>query len=301
MKIRENIEIIKQALSILKKGYVFQKSTQYLQYSFFEEVSDEDYFKINYRLVTIRQDFTKILAIMNCIDRTYSAYQLNEYTPSYISIVDKQATNELGCFIEYLFAKYRVILEYIEQILKICIPPRLNDIQREKYTTIKKEHEKYNFLLKYIAENIGKTSSVLNMEWFQNIRIERNDIIHNGATCLVVGDKENLLFKVVMPDELDKEKSELNIFFSNENGLIYYVRYWGLHISKLIVFVETVFEFLISISKIPDDKKYMLNLYYSQDKNKFVDSNGRELKDIQDVLVEMLKTLIDDITMKYLS
>ncbi len=235
METNENIGIINQAYSLIKDEYAFQISTLYLQNTFWDGVSEKDYIKLDYKLKAIRQDFAKILVIMNTIDITYSKYQRNEFTPSYYSIMNNQATNELGCFIEYLFAKYRVILEYIQQIMEICIPPRLNDSQQEQYSKLKKAHTKYNFLLKYVAENIEGTSCVLNMEWFQKIRIDRDFIIHDGATCLVFGDKENLLFKVMTTDALDKEDDdddEPDKFYSNEKGLIYYVRYWGLQISN---------------------------------------------------------------------
>lgn len=293
METSENIRIINQAYSLIKDEYAFQRSTMYLQKSFWDGVSKEDYIKMDYKLKAIRQDFAKILVIMNSIDVTYSKYQRNEFTPSYFSVMDDQATDELGCFIEYLFAKYRVVLEYIQQIMEICIPPRLNDKQQEEYSKLKKAHTKYKFLLKYVAENIEETSCVLNMEWFQNIRIDRDFIIHDGATCLVFGDRKNLLFKVMTTDALDKEDDdEPDIFYSNENGLIYYVRYWGLQLSKLIVFAETIFKFLIDIGNISADKKEQIDIRLLQGRNKLVDSDGTELNDKQDVLSEMLKKLI---------
>ena len=141
-----------------------------------------------------------------------------------------------------------------------------------------------------MAENIDQTTSLLNMEWFQNIRIDRDFIIHDGATCLVFGDKENLRFRVMTTDALDKEDDELNAFYSTENGLIDYVYYWGLQISKLIVFGETIMKFLVEIGS--TDTKEQADFLLSQERNGYIDSDGVKLRDKQDVLEDMLRKLL---------
>lgn len=229
---------------------------------------------------------------MNCIDATYMKYQKDEFVSTYNTIGENQATEELGCFIEYLFAKYRVVLEYIQQIMEICIPPKFNDTQREEYETRKKAHTKFKYLLKYVADNIDERNFVLNMEWFQGIRIDRDFIIHDGATCLVFGDKANLLFKVMTTDAMEKEDVQPDMFYSTENGLIDYVSYWGLQLSKLIVFAETIMNFLIRIGTISDARKSQIDFLFSSERNMSLD-DGTGISDKQDVLDKMLNKIIN--------
>ena len=150
----KNIGLIKEAHSILTGDKLFpQYYTISTQMSYFKDVPSEDYKKLDYKLKAIRQDFSKIFITISIINKTFHAYQKDKYIPAYKADGGNQAAEELECLIEYLFAKYRVILEYIQQILEICIPPKFNEQQKIIFSELKKGHKKYNFLLKHIFLN----------------------------------------------------------------------------------------------------------------------------------------------------
>ena len=289
--LEENIKIIQQAYMMVKDEMIFRKSTLYMQCCRWSGVSEKDYIQLDYKLKAIRQDSAKILTIMNVINTTYTQYQQDEYKASYFSVIDNQAIEELGCFIEYLFAKYRVILDYIEQIMEICIVPQLNDEEQNEYCKLKKSHTKFKFLLQYVVNNIEEVNDVMNMDWFQSIRMDRDFIIHDGATCLTYDDKKDLLFKVMTTDALDEEEKLPDAFYANDNGLIYYERYWGLYISKLVVFAETIFAFLLNSGNLDVNTKAYLDYTSSYYRNEFTDSDGNKFNDKQEVLNKILRKL----------
>lgn len=292
---KENIEVTKKAYEIIRERYAIHASSMHLGCSEIIGLSDENHQKINCKLRAIRQDFTKILVMMNRIEKVYLEYQEDIYVANYTNIQKSEAEDELGCIIEYLFAKYRVIIEYVYQILEICIPPRFNKEKREEYMALKKWHKKHKFLIEYIRNVIGDKNNLINMEWFQQIRIDRDFIIHDGATCLVFEDKEKLLFEVMGVDALNKEESREEIqddFFITDNNLIIYDYFWGLQISKLIIFCEIIFEFLSNNSEIRKNSDIFLKKNY--EKGTLVDSSGEEISELQDVLIRLLKKIIDE-------
>jgi len=231
------IQIIEEAYNILKEN-MFLK-TVYINNSFFskkEEVEgNEDFYKcIDYNLKAIRQDFRKILTIMSLINERYEEFIREEHKFSF--------KNDIGCLIEYLFIKYRVILEYIYKILK-------------------------------------------------EILFDRNSLVHNGATCVVYydyreEDTKYLKFKINSLDELDKEiEIKKETFYQTEKGLIIYDFYWGLYISKLIVFLENIYRFILDKAILDNEKKENIDELL---KNKKVSSGENILEDLlNDIILRL--------------
>ena len=81
----DNMDIIRRVYDILKKENALTNYTLRIKMSFFKNLSEEDYKRIDYNLKAIRQDYAKMLVIMNSIDRTYAAYKKDEYIPTYYS------------------------------------------------------------------------------------------------------------------------------------------------------------------------------------------------------------------------
>lgn len=248
------IQIIEEAYNILKEN-MFLK-TVYLNNSFFpkkkELEGNEEFYKyIDYNLKAIRQDFRKILTIMSSVNKRYEEFKKN---------VSTFFQNEIGCLIEYLFIKYRVILEYIHKILKEILFLDFTQKEKDEYNKQKLEHEKLQYLLNYIIEK-NKDNSNLDIKIFKEITDDRNSLVHNGATCVIYydyreEDNKYLKFKINSLDELDKEiEIKKEIFYQTEKGLIIYDFYWGLYISKLIVFLENIYRFILDKSILDNNKK----------------------------------------------
>ena len=68
----DNMDIIRRVYDILKKENALTNYTLRIKMSFFKNLSEEDYKRIDYNLKAIRQDYAKMLVIMNSIGRTYN-------------------------------------------------------------------------------------------------------------------------------------------------------------------------------------------------------------------------------------
>lgn len=288
--------MIEKVLYLIKEDYVFHKSTGMLGAATFCDLDNDSYERIDDLFKATRQDFSKILTIMNCIEDTYTMYRENRFTRSYFEI-GNPALEEIACHIEYLFTKFRVILEYMEEILDICIPPILSDNEKKEYEKMRKKKgpkakaERFDYLLNYISLNDEEKQKILNTKWFQDFRENRNFLVHRGAGCLVYDDKTEILFSVMRIDEMEREEEiKLDEYFLTDNMLIRYQRFWGIMISELILFCEAIFEFLLSKASITEDMKYVLNIT-NYSKRMF---RTEENSDKQTVLETMLNSILQE-------
>lgn len=290
----ETVVLIKNAQRILNDENFPFYHTRKISLLDFTGVTDTQYKKLDLYLKSIRQDFTKIMATVSSIDKVYSSYQEGTYEVSYYHSIGTQATIELGCMIEYLFVKYRVLMEYLKIVLEICIKPRMTREEKQTYNDLKTdENKKLDYLIQYVVSNSCSSGSITDTNWFQDLRKKRNGITHKGSTCLVFEDKENLLFKIYDVDSLDKEDGEVEVenIYLNEKGLIYYRLYWGLFISRLIVFFEWTFQYLFHIGHLPENSSALLELSNLKKPGGFVTKSGKKIPDIRTSICNLIINL----------
>ena len=75
-----------------------------------------------------------------------------------------------------------------------------------------------------------------------------------------------LYFKSILEIFFDyKELIEENIFYTNLNtNFIYYPRYWGLQLSRLIVFLVTILDFITKDTQFDIEAKGMFELTFGK-------------------------------------
>lgn len=253
LNFEKNLKLIKEARKITMDKRIFYNSTLLIQSADFG-IEESEYRELMYKLKALRQDFVKIITTLELIEEKFDKFSKKN------NLTDKKESNEICCLMEYLFIKYRVMIEYVFKVLEICLFPKLSIEKKKEYEKHKKRRN--NILLQYLNENLKKENVFLNTEWFQQFREDRNVIVHGGATCLIFGTKDRLKFRVLetnaMDDDITKEYEE---FFMYENDVIDYSRFWALHISKLIIFCETIFDILIEISNREDEKTELIDFF----------------------------------------
>lgn len=198
---------------------------------------DVDYQKVDNYLKAIRQDLKKIFLAIENIEKIYKE------TQNYSNDSDT-----IGLFIEYIFSKYRAILDYVYKVADLTLTITYSKNKLHDY-------EKYNELLDFLKNSIpnDKRGNILNTAWFADIRKTRNSIIHNGATCFVFKDREDKTFQIY-----DLEVNELvvdNQMYLHKGNCIYYDYYLSLNVSYLLYFINIVFSLIVEKGEISEDVK----------------------------------------------
>ena len=231
--------VMKEVKRLYSNKNISYEVTKLIQISDFKNNDN----KIDLYLKALRQDLNKIFLVIDKIDNIYENYE-NESSVKYES-------NLVAIYIEYIFGKYRTILDYIYKIADVILNVR--------YPKAKlKDYERFNILLDLLKNKIKADSykaNLLNTLWFNDIRKTRNSIIHNGATCMVFDNSKKKLFQVY-DLEVNELIFDMNIYLHDGN-CIYFDYYITLNLSLLIYFIKEVFDLLASEGNINDDRRYI--------------------------------------------
>lgn len=197
-----------------------------------KQLSDLD----NY-LKAIRQDMRKVFASIQNIDIIYSSYEEKKNEN-----LNDDERETVAIYIEYIIAKYRVIIEYTMKILDMIVVYSGSKVKdNEKKLSVEEMHNmKLDYLKSLIDDN---RRDILNNQWFRSIRKTRNSIIHNGATCLVFGESKEKLFQVY---DLEVEELVIDDFYLYSGNCVHFDYFISLNIAYLFYFIDTIFSIILA-------------------------------------------------------
>lgn len=144
---------------------------------------------------------------------------------------------------EYYIYKYRVLVEYILKIVDRFVDMDIKTYCKEHSIKMRLNQKqiwdiKVDSICKIIELN---AEEMFDTDWFNSIRIVRNKLAHEGATCVILDNEDEPLFQVYNL-EVD-ELLDPNDFLSN--GTIISCKYFiSITISELIHFINTVVRIL---------------------------------------------------------
>lgn len=198
------------------------------------KLTSKQLYKLDNYLKAIRQDIRKVFLSIQNIDTIYS---LNEGY-SNISDIDRET---VAIYIEYVIAKYRVIIEYTLNVLDMVVFYSGSQFKEngKKFSSA----EIYNMKLDYLKSLIDDDrNKILNDKWFQGIRKTRNSIIHNGATCLVFGENREKLFQIY---NLEVEELVRDGFYLYDGNCVRFDYFIILNIAYLCYFIDSIFSIIL--------------------------------------------------------
>lgn len=207
--------------------------------------------RLDYIEKAISQDFKKmLLSAKKIYDHSIECEETSHFM---IGLYDEKR-DSLQINMEYFIYKYRVIVEYVMKILNEIVYMDKEKYKEEKSIKFLKEHEITNQKIKYISKLVKKYSKKnLDLEWFDKIRRVRNQLTHEGASCMIFENENEPLFQIY-----DLEVNDLLIpdeFLSNGNVISckYFI---AVTVSYLTYFIDTIFQLLNGID---DNEKFEWN------------------------------------------
>ena len=202
--------------------------------------------ELNHIEKAIRQDTKKMLLSAKQI-YNYSENKRKCKSPDRSVLDYDEEKDALQINMEYFIYKYRVIVEYVFKILNQVVYldfKKYNKALGDKSKRLK-TFEISNLKLEYIRKIIEKQDKgSLDIDWFDEIRQIRNQLVHEGASCLVMENEYEPLFQIY--------DLEVNSLFAAEeflsNGRVMSCNYFIVTtVAYLTYYIDKIFYILRNV------------------------------------------------------